>query len=561
MSMNRKEAIKRTALLMGGCAFVPGALGVLKGCTTSSLDDISGARDGAPIDEDTIAINNVTALRSTPGTDGDAAVLTGYFEHDDGGGSEVYWDGSSTEDDDNGMVFKVDGISTGRWKRPDVGFINVKWFGARGDGIFRSGRDNELPVFDHCLEWIKNHEIKKLYIPKGLYILQHGLRTQINSAYNGLEIYGDGPESELRFPDNANDISDVTQRLWMIRWESSASGDNYLENIYIHDLKLNGNRQKHGIAHNVATGYGIWIGGSNLPKGEESRNIKIERVHTLNHTTSGFSLRTSNMLVKDCYSEGHILHGFETRDDPKNITVEGYAAYKCGDGRGYGFDFSSGDNLKINNFKIDECQSGMKVSVGVQSLLMTNGHIKDCSERAIDQSGTPHPDFTMKIDNLVTENNGGAARFNIAKSITISNYTSRNDGGGNEAFWVDNDIEEFNTENLSIYNASGRAMRLFAKNASMKNLVIDGASSEGIQSSSSGNNVTITGGKLENISGACIRARGSSSYTLNSIEFHGGTAIHADSGSVVEVTDCDFSGISTNNTGSGTVSYKGKNKI
>ena len=33
MSMDRKEAIKRTALIMGGIVFAPSALGVLKGCT------------------------------------------------------------------------------------------------------------------------------------------------------------------------------------------------------------------------------------------------------------------------------------------------------------------------------------------------------------------------------------------------------------------------------------------------------------------------------------------------------------------------------------------------
>ena len=52
----------------------------------------------------------------------------------DGGGGMFVWDDGSTETDDNGITIKATATATGRWIRVYSGMVNVKWFGALGDG-------------------------------------------------------------------------------------------------------------------------------------------------------------------------------------------------------------------------------------------------------------------------------------------------------------------------------------------------------------------------------------------------------------------------------------------
>lgn len=61
--------------------------------------------------------------------------VLGYYTKGDGGGGTFYWDLTSTEADNGGTIIQSTGITTGRWKRVFSGAVNVKWFGAKGDGI------------------------------------------------------------------------------------------------------------------------------------------------------------------------------------------------------------------------------------------------------------------------------------------------------------------------------------------------------------------------------------------------------------------------------------------
>ena len=46
------------------------------------------------------------------------------------GGGSFYWDGYSTDADDNGSIIQVTGITTGRWKRKINGLVDVRSYGA-----------------------------------------------------------------------------------------------------------------------------------------------------------------------------------------------------------------------------------------------------------------------------------------------------------------------------------------------------------------------------------------------------------------------------------------------
>jgi len=77
-----------------------------------------------------ISFTELRAVAAGMGT----VLVSGYAASGDGGGGEFYWDSASTETDNDGTIIKATSITTGRWKRLVTGEVNVKWFGAVGDG-------------------------------------------------------------------------------------------------------------------------------------------------------------------------------------------------------------------------------------------------------------------------------------------------------------------------------------------------------------------------------------------------------------------------------------------
>lgn len=64
----------------------------------------------------------------------EVVIARGCVSVGDGGGGIFYWDPKSTAADDGGLVIQPSGVTTGRWKRIVGGPLNVRWFGALGDG-------------------------------------------------------------------------------------------------------------------------------------------------------------------------------------------------------------------------------------------------------------------------------------------------------------------------------------------------------------------------------------------------------------------------------------------
>lgn len=81
-------------------------------------------------------ISDLTAITKASLADNQQALVGGYNIIGDGGGGPFFWDSTSTEPADNGLIFETDEGGTGRWKRViNSTFINVKGFGATGDGV------------------------------------------------------------------------------------------------------------------------------------------------------------------------------------------------------------------------------------------------------------------------------------------------------------------------------------------------------------------------------------------------------------------------------------------
>ncbi|MBP8110990.1 MAG: right-handed parallel beta-helix repeat-containing protein [Agitococcus sp.] len=90
------------------------------------------------------SFNSIAALRLRSGTTiANAAKTLGYYSAGDGGGNSFYWDSTSTATDNAGTVIKPTAVSgAGRWLAVDTSYINVKQFGAVGDGV----ADDTTPI-------------------------------------------------------------------------------------------------------------------------------------------------------------------------------------------------------------------------------------------------------------------------------------------------------------------------------------------------------------------------------------------------------------------------------
>ena len=82
-------------------------------------------------------VDDIADLRAMPATPAYAVVIAkGYHTAGDGGGGEFHWTTDTTSADDGGLtIVPTAGQRTGCFKRLTLAYINVKWFGAKGDGV------------------------------------------------------------------------------------------------------------------------------------------------------------------------------------------------------------------------------------------------------------------------------------------------------------------------------------------------------------------------------------------------------------------------------------------
>ena len=123
-------------------------------------------------------------IAATPSA-GDTALLLGYHAKGDGGGSELYWDSASTATPNAGTVIQPSGGGTGRWFRlfdGQNGPVNVKWFGAAGDGVTA-----DQTAINAAIAYCVARNLT-LAFPDGTY--KHG--TTLNWAFNNLHVTAPG---------------------------------------------------------------------------------------------------------------------------------------------------------------------------------------------------------------------------------------------------------------------------------------------------------------------------------------------------------------------------------
>lgn len=114
-----------------------------------------------------------------------AVNVQGYLVRGDGGGGIFWWDSASATADNGGTIISPDSApASGRWKRLYSGPANVRWFGAKGDGV-----TNDVSAFSSAIS-----TAKEVYMPPGNYLLGGGLTLPLSQRF-----FGAGRESRITY--------------------------------------------------------------------------------------------------------------------------------------------------------------------------------------------------------------------------------------------------------------------------------------------------------------------------------------------------------------------------
>lgn len=167
-------------------------LGAPQNATSAArLQDVTGT---GTVNIGRTVFTDIASLRLSDPTADQNVVVEGYYAAGDGGGGDFYWDSTSTATDNNGTIIKVTAVTTGRWIRLYSGAINVKWFGAKGDGVTDDTTTiQEALTFGGVLDFVENEVYK---ITSTLNIVQSGNRI-ING--NGCKLDFTGTEIAYGF--------------------------------------------------------------------------------------------------------------------------------------------------------------------------------------------------------------------------------------------------------------------------------------------------------------------------------------------------------------------------
>lgn len=168
-------------------------------------------------------INSINDLRTMTALYSDEVVSVKYYSIlGDGGGGIFNWNATSTKADNDGTFIAVSGVATGRWQRTYTGAVNIKWFGAKGDGA----TDDSLAFINAWKAATYFNQIitgtraaSGLYLPSGTYVITQNYflnNCGAQAGYSGCRysIHGDGYGSSIIvFKPSANNayIYDQTQ--------------------------------------------------------------------------------------------------------------------------------------------------------------------------------------------------------------------------------------------------------------------------------------------------------------------------------------------------------------
>lgn len=129
--------------------------------TTGKNSEPGVGSDFLEVDNTKLVIfKNIDELRSNIHflEDGNIVKVLGYYNVDDGGGGDFYWDATSTETDNGGTIIESNNTATGRFKRVFDSELDVKDFGA----VLNSNTDQSTPI-QNAINFCGINNVKLLF--------------------------------------------------------------------------------------------------------------------------------------------------------------------------------------------------------------------------------------------------------------------------------------------------------------------------------------------------------------------------------------------------------------
>lgn len=237
---------------------------------------------------------NVSELKALAGVAGDKAELLGYYSQGDGGGQQLYWNATSTKNDNGGTVFQVSGVSIGRWESINNSFVNIKQFGAKVDGI-----TNDSISIQKALDCPYS-----CFFPDGI-VLTSGntITTSSKKIYSSANAIIKLKNNSYRCILNVVNVENVT--ISDIQFDGNADG-NILDNGLYTISGIN-----NGITQETAT---LLFDNCN--------NVKALNVKVLDSFCSPIVLKNCrNSSIEKCYSLNHRREGFGIAGGEKNKII------------------------------------------------------------------------------------------------------------------------------------------------------------------------------------------------------------------------------------------------
>jgi hypothetical protein len=148
----------------------------------------ASARGQSPKGGSVAAVQTIRGLQDLAPDGAEAiAVVAGYHEPGDGGGGLFVWRPDATAKADGGLVISPSQTDrTGRWRRVHDGPINVRMFGAQGDG-----KADDTAAIQAAIDAAAGAEVR---IPAGTWLITRTLqfRSPAGRHSTGLKLIGDG---------------------------------------------------------------------------------------------------------------------------------------------------------------------------------------------------------------------------------------------------------------------------------------------------------------------------------------------------------------------------------
>lgn len=246
-------------------------------------------------------ITNVAALRLLDKTKINSAETNGYYTAGDGGHGEYWYDATDTTTADNSFTVIV-GADGARWKLlSEDGEVNVKSFGAVGDGV----TDDSVAI-----QAALNSGTLSVVIPDGTFLCDNLLMP----ATFGFVLRGNGVSSRLKQKSSANPL---------IRW--STASINYTEG-YIKDLAFIGTNGGNNTINtagvggltlqnlyftDVPTGYSsVYVNGAAATYVHDTR---LKNIQIYSNLAGSAGIRFG-ALVADTTLDGFVMNGGFTTD-------------------------------------------------------------------------------------------------------------------------------------------------------------------------------------------------------------------------------------------------------